>query len=94
MSRGSPRWQIYCFPRRLQLRYGAGIACNAHLLPGDTIIPNNLTKPFPLNLSEFVVASKRAQKRKAEAKAEGKKPTRPLQRSRERFIAYARLRTR
>jgi uncharacterized membrane protein len=47
-----------------------------------------------LNLSEFVVASKRAQKRKAEAKAEGKKPTRPLQRSRERFIAYARLRTR
>src|SRR6516165_7982095 len=46
MSRGSPRWQIYCFPRRLQLRYGAGIACNAHLLPGDTIIPNNLTKPF------------------------------------------------
>src|SRR6516162_6996967 len=30
MSRGSPRWQIYCFPRRLQLRYGAGIACNAH----------------------------------------------------------------
>ena len=51
-------------------------------------------KTVPLNLSEFVVASKRAQKRKAEAKAEGKKPTRPLQRSRERFIEYARLCTR
>ena len=31
MSRGSPRWQIYCLPRRLQPRCGAGRPCNAHI---------------------------------------------------------------
>ena len=47
MSRGSPRWQIYCFPRRLQLRYGAGIACNAH--------PITLTKRVPFYLDLLTV---------------------------------------
>jgi hypothetical protein len=32
MSRGSPRWQIYCSPRRLQPRSEAGGPCNAHCL--------------------------------------------------------------